>query len=105
MATGTTKAPTDGDQSCCATWTSVRPEVGLPGYWNSLDENCAEWAEYVSVWPFWEECDKRRPTWSNEFHQKTGGPLLARNELPRFCGKQHPRIQKKIEQLTRGAKV
>ena len=78
---------------------AVHPEVGMPGYWQALEENCADWARVVSVSRFWKECDQRRIEWSNEFHRMSGGPLLARDDLPDFCGKEHERIKSKIVQL------
>ncbi len=103
MAVGT---KTDSAESSRPTWWtewgSLRPELRIPGYWDSLAENCAQWAREMFVCPFWRAFDSNRLVWTNEFHQKTGGPLLARDALPKFCGKGHERIRTKIAQLTCG---
>ncbi|MFH0980320.1 MAG: hypothetical protein V2A79_02120 [Planctomycetota bacterium] len=102
---GTDSTKTDEQGSIWENWTCLRSELGIPGYWRSLTENCAQWAEETSVCPFWKEFDKRRSAWSNEFYQRTRGPLLAGVELPKFCGKGHDRIRTKIEQFTSGEKT
>ncbi|MCH8806410.1 MAG: hypothetical protein IH986_10015 [Planctomycetes bacterium] len=103
MAAGTNTSSTKTTAPACwKKWAALRSELSIPGYWNSLTENCAQWASEVGVCGFWKDVEKHRKAWSNEFHQKTGGSLLAQDQLPQFCGKQWERIQTKIEQFTTG---
>lgn len=74
----------------------LRPEIAVPGYWESLQENCDDWARYASVGPLWNEVKKKIPIWSNEFYAKTGGALLSLPDLPDFRVKGVDRIREKI---------
>lgn len=100
MATEITKQPSrEPTKGKPSVWDSHRKEISLPGYWSSLSENCEQWADDVSVSPFWKQFERNRSSWSNEFYQTRSGALLARDELPKFCGKKHPRIRSKLEKL------
>lgn len=106
MAVVTSTAPAESTKPpCWEKWVPLRRELNTPGYWKNLTENCAQWADETSVCPLWKAFEKHRSAWSNEFHQQNGGSLLARDELPRFLGKAHERIQTKIAQLTSGQKA
>ena len=103
MAFGTSKSSVKTTRSSrLEEWAALRSELRIPGYWDTLSQNCAQWANEVDVCAFWSNFKKHRSAWSNEFHQKTGGALLARDQHPTFCGKAHERIQTKITRLTSG---
>lgn len=74
----------------------VRPEISIPGYWRTLEENCSQWAKEISVGPFWSEASKKVVTWVAEYRSETGGALLARLGLPNFEGKSANRIRGKL---------
>lgn len=101
-STGTSETKSNREQTAESDWSNFRSEVGLPGYWKCLEDNCRQWADEVFVSPFWKEFDETRSAWSNEFNHRTGGALLAANNLPRFCGKGASRVKSKLVQLTTG---
>src|SRR5438552_2984322 len=75
---------------------SFRKEIGVPGFWANLEKNCIQWADDISVSPFWKAVKDRQPSWSNDFRRLTGGSLLARSEIPRFVGKGMKRVREKM---------
>jgi hypothetical protein len=74
----------------------VRPEVRLPGFWATIAENCARWAEELSVGPFWSEISRRLDQWRTEYTGQTGADLLPTVGLPRFVGKPELSIRDKL---------
>lgn len=79
------------DQLC-----QSRPEVALPGYWQTVADNCTRWAEEVSVSPFWAEAKIQLDQWRSEYKQETGADLLSQVGLPSFCGKSAESIKRKL---------
>lgn len=76
----------------------VRHELSIPGYWQSLEENCAQWAKEVFVGPFWNEASQQLVNWIGEYRSETGGALLGQLGLPKFQGKSAERICSKLYQ-------
>ena len=72
------------------------PETGLPGYWETLAENCDQWANEVTVSRFWKEAETCLPKWRTGFRAKFKGDLLTGLSLPKFVGKEAKRIEEKI---------
>lgn len=77
---------------------SKRPEVNIPGYWETIEENAEQWAAETTVSPFWRAVAADLQKWRTEFATKTSGPLLAHDILPPFEGKKHGRILTKTVQ-------
>lgn len=77
---------------------SARPEVGVPGYWDTLQDNCNQWAKEITVRPFWEEAKKRLSLWRYKYRRKTGEALLSTRELPDFKAKDKVRTREKLYQ-------
>jgi hypothetical protein len=77
----------------------LRPEVAVPGYWDSLAENCQQWADEISICPLWKAVAKHQPAWSNEFSQLTTGSLLASPLIPQFTSKSVRRMKSKSIEL------
>lgn len=73
-----------------------RPEVAVPGYWESVAENCVRWGEELSVGPFWTEVKKRVDQWRSEYKQEKGTDLFTPAGLPNFSGKGSESIKKKL---------
>jgi len=73
-----------------------RPELAVPGYWDTLEENCSQWAQEVSVSPFWNAAKEKLGPWIADYRSQTGGDLLAQPGLPSFQGKGSARIQTKL---------
>ena len=59
------------------------PATQIPGYWETLQENCSAWAHYVTASPFWRKASAMLPRWNGEYHGTTGASLLM-NGLPGF---------------------
>lgn len=76
----------------------ICPEVGIPGYWNNLEDNCSQWAEEMSVCPFWNEAKQRLDKWRSDYRSETKGALLAQEGMPKFVGKGEERIISKLYQ-------
>ena len=72
------------------------PETGLPGYWKGLEQNCAQWAEEVTVSQLWKSAESSLPAWRTSFNSEYGGGLLSQPGLPSFVGKMADRIEEKI---------
>jgi hypothetical protein len=77
----------------------VRPEISIPGYWKSLEDNCIQWAKDIFVGPYWSMALKELGTWIAHYRSETGGSLLARPGLPKFEGKSAKRIESKLYEL------
>jgi hypothetical protein len=75
-----------------------RSELGVPGYWNALQENCEQWAGEANVSRFWQRVKRLQPTWSGEFQKAKGGSLLASPLIPEFTFKRLPRLMDKVFQ-------
>jgi hypothetical protein len=85
--------------------TLFRKEIGVPGFWANLEKNCIQWADDISVSPFWKAVKDRRPSWSNDFQRLNRGSLLTRSDIPPFTGKDMKRIREKIcRQFIEGGK-
>ena len=76
----------------------IRHEVAIPGYWETLESNCAQWAPEVTVCPFWQGASERLKSWIGEYRSMTGGSLFAQQGLPKFDGKKAKRIRSKLYQ-------
>lgn len=76
--------------------TQIRHGIATPGYWRTLEENCAQWAKTISVCAFWTKAAQQLRQWIGEYRTITGGALLADVELPNFCGKSADSIQSKL---------
>jgi ppGpp synthetase/RelA/SpoT-type nucleotidyltranferase len=76
----------------------VRSEISIPGYWETLEANCKQWAEDISVGPFWSEAQQKLEAWIAEYRNKTSGALLIKPGLPKFQGKTAKRIKSKLYQ-------
>lgn len=83
-------------RSVAAQVAGYRRETTLPGYWDTIEENCNLWAEQVFVDQFWREAQKLLVDWSREFRRITGGDLLNSDKLPKFVGKSAARIKSKV---------
>lgn len=73
-----------------------RPEVVVPGYWDTLAQNCTRWADEVSVGPLWHEAKERLSHWRHEYRAVAGSDLLSVLELPRFVAKPANSIRGKL---------
>jgi hypothetical protein len=71
------------------------PDVGIPGYWETLDENCKTWANEISAGPFWSDARRLLPVWSSDYRANTQGDLVTQDELPLFVGKGRDRAEQK----------
>ena len=84
-----------------------RSELGVPGYWKNLHENCVSWAPVVGASRFWSAANSNLHKWRNEYYEKTSGPLLSSSkmvtspQLPDFEAKGIERIQEKIHSYYR----
>jgi len=67
----------------------------VPGYWETIGQNCAQWAQEVSAGPFWTEVRTKLSDWSAEYRRTTGGNLVT-GPLPLFVGKDAARIKSKV---------
>lgn len=83
----------------------ARPEISVPGYWQTLEDNCSQWAKEMSVCPYWNTAKEKLPHWASEYRRSTGGDLLAKPGLPDFIGKSCDRIRSKLYQDHRRKKV
>src|SRR5689334_6306805 len=84
---------------------AIQPALKLPGYWETLNINCLNWADEVTVSQFWRTAREREPDWSRQFKQANSGNLLARNTgIPGFSAKETPRIKEKIVSFCGGRK-
>ena len=72
-----------------------RAETAIPGYWETIASNCAQWAKDLSVGGFWAEATKSLDQWRTEYRQQNGTNLLISPGLPLFCGKEADRIKGK----------
>ena len=72
------------------------PEVELPGYWTTLEENCKQWAIDITVSPFWRAANEHLRKWIAEYRIEFGGSLLTQEALPKFVGKGKTRIRSKL---------
>ena len=72
------------------------PLIKIPGYWDSLVENCENWAAEVSNNKLWNEIKKLLPDWKSEHRKVTGNPLLSVEGLMDFTHKGKRRILTKI---------
>jgi len=75
---------------------AVRSEVRLPGFWTNLAENCARWAEELSVGPFWTEAKRRIDQWRMEYRAANDADLLSQPGLPSFTSKAEGSIRDKL---------
>ena len=73
-----------------------RPELVLPGYWDTLGTNCDQWAAELTVSPFWRQATTELPRWRQEFRDKQAAELLSQSELPKFQGKSVVSIRSKL---------
>jgi hypothetical protein len=73
------------------------PEICIPGFWESLADNCATWAKAVVAAPFWQAVQRDITQWRNEYYQQNGSASLTHGEeLPSFCCKKLPRIKEEL---------
>src|SRR5712691_4361486 len=75
---------------------ALRSEVRLPGFWANLAENCARWAEELSVGPFWSEARQRLDQWRTEYRADTHADLLSQLGLSHFTSKPEASIRDKL---------
>lgn len=73
-----------------------RSELLIPGYWGNIEENCEQWAEEVSVNPYWLKASSSLKEWIKEYRKKTEGALLTKIGFPKFNGKKEHRIKSKL---------
>jgi hypothetical protein len=73
-----------------------RPEVRLPGFWTNVAENCARWAEELSVGPFWSRAKERLDQWRTEYRATSQADLLTQPGLPNFMSKPEKSIRGKL---------
>lgn len=74
----------------------IRSEVGIPGYWETLEENCAQWSKDITVCPFWTEANEHLSHWISEYRLQERGNLLLQPGLPNFEGKEIKRTLNKL---------
>ena len=74
----------------------LRSELRVAGFWDALEQNCKQWADDVTVSPFWKAVKDRQSIWSNEFQRKTSGALLANPGIPPFVPKTINRAREKL---------
>lgn len=89
-------------EGCFKEWVNCRPEIAIPGYWETLGENCSEWADQVSVSPFWKQFGNSRSEWSSHYSQMYMGSLLASTVTPNFVPKHHKAILAKLRRFAGG---
>lgn len=75
---------------------NTRPEVAIPGFWDTLGQNCAKWASEISAGPLWTEARTRLPRWRTEYRGHTQSALLASTELPDFVAKTAESTKRKL---------
>ena len=78
----------------------MHPSVAVPGFWENLQTNAAQWADEATISPLWKAATEALPEWSADFRKKTGSDLLALPGLPRFVGKGLPRLRVKAYKLS-----
>lgn len=74
----------------------LRPETAIPGFWDTLVQDCSQWAKVTTVGPFWSEAEKLLPSWAGGYHAKYDYSLLTKPGLPNFIGKKVDPIRSKI---------
>jgi hypothetical protein len=74
----------------------LRSDLAVAGFWDTLEQNCNQWADDVTVSPFWKAVKDRQLTWSNDFQRKTSGALLANPGIPPFVPKTIKRAREKL---------
>ena len=89
-------AQTENERRFWDVCTKMHPNLGVAGFWNTLQENCIQWADDLSVSPFWKTVKERQPAWSNDFQRKTSGSLLAEIGIPKFSPKNIQRVKEKL---------
>src|SRR5208337_3903471 len=88
--------PSKKEQEWLTHLASVRPETTLPGYWDTLANNCDDWAREITVSSFWTEAKKILPSWANDYSSRFGDSLRSMQGLPHFEGKGARRIREKL---------
>lgn len=88
--------PKLSEEECLRELANIRSEVLLPGFWKNLAENSEQWAEEVSVGPFWAEAEHRLDQWRTEYRSTNDGDLLSRPGLPKFESKSENSIRDKV---------
>jgi hypothetical protein len=84
------------DEALLKMLASRRPEIGIPGYWETLASNCEQWALEIFAGPFWSESGKRLDQWRTEYKQRTTADLLAQAGLPSFVAKSAESTKSKV---------
>lgn len=64
-----------------------RPDVLVPGYWDSLTQNCKRWADEISVGPYWHDAKNKCTYWRQEYRSEASSDLLSSPGLPSFVSK------------------
>ncbi len=72
------------------------PETAIPGFWDTLVQDCSDWAKVTTVGPFWSEAEKLLPSWASGYHAKYDYSLLTKPGPPNFIGKKVVPIRSKI---------
>lgn len=84
------------DEEILSALKSQWPAIAVPGYWDTLINNCTQWAIDVGNNPFWNEINNSLLAWKFEHRTNTENPLLSREGLTNFNHKEKDRILSKI---------
>lgn len=71
------------------------PVCLIPGYWDTLAQNSENWAQEVSVSPFWRGVKEHLVNWRKDYRRTYSGELYTNLELPGYVGKSAERTKEK----------
>ena len=92
----TPKPPEITDDKWFSKLATVREEILVPGFWNTLSDGCRRWAEEVSVGPFWAKAKDKLDQWRTEYRTLNNGDLLTASGLKNFVSKPEASIRDKV---------